>query len=182
MEAARALERGLAICEAAGASLLLPRFRSGLGYACALAGRLPEGLSSLERGVEQGRAIRLMMMHALWTVWLSEGYLLAGRRADACNAAEAALTLARAHSERANEARALRLLGEIATRAEPTDVEQAESYYRQALALAEELGMRPLVAHCHLGLGALYQRVGRGEQAQPELMTAAEMYRAMDMT
>ena len=42
--------------------------------------------------------------------------------------------------------------------------------------------MRPLVAHCHLGLGTLYQKVGRHEQAQPELATAAEMYRAMEMT
>ena len=52
----------------------------------------------------------------------------------------------------------------------------------QALALAEEMGMRPLVAYCHFGLGTLYQRVGRNEQAQAELATAAEMYRAMEMT
>jgi class 3 adenylate cyclase/tetratricopeptide (TPR) repeat protein len=181
-EAARALERGLTMCDAAGVSLLLPRFRSGLGYAYAQAGRLPEGLSSLERGVEQGRTIRLMMMHALWTVWLSEGYLLAGRQAEARHAAEEALTLARAHGERANEARALRLLGEIGAQADPPEVEQAEGYYRQALALAEELGMRPLVAHCHLGLGTLCQRVGRAEEAHSELTIARELYRAMAMS
>ena len=79
------------------------------------------------------------------------------------------------------QARAWRLLGQIAARAEPPEVEQAESHYHQALALATELGMRPLVAHCHLGLGTLYQKVGRSEQAQAELTTAAEMYHAMEM-
>ena len=52
----------------------------------------------------------------------------------------------------------------------------------EALALAEELGMRPLAAHCHRGLGLLYRKVGRREQAQAELTTAAELYSAMEMT
>ena len=60
--------------------------------------------------------------------------------------------------------------------------EQAEAHYRQALALAEELGMRPLQAHCHLGLGTLYVKTGQREQARTELSTAIELYRAMDMT
>src|SRR5262249_33962907 len=161
---------------------MLPRVSSGLGYAYALGGHLTEGLSFLERGVEQGRAMRLLMMQSLWTVWLGEGYLLAGQQADARAAAEEALTLARAHGERANEALALRLLGEITMRAEPADGDQAESYYQQALALADELGPRPLVAHCHLGLGTLYQKVGRDREARTELTTAAELYRAMEMT
>ena len=58
---------------------------------------------------------------------------------------------------------------------------QAEIYYRQALTLAEELGLRPLAAHCHLGRGSIYQRVGRNERLQAELESAAEMYRAMEM-
>ena len=56
-----------------------------------------------------------------------------------------------------------------------------EGYYREALALADELGMRPLVAHCHLGLGKLYARTGKREQAQEHLTTATAMYREMDM-
>ena len=59
--------------------------------------------------------------------------------------------------------------------------EDAEGYYREALALAGELGMRPLVAHCHLGLGKLYRRTGKREQAQEHLTTATTMYREMDM-
>jgi hypothetical protein len=42
--------------------------------------------------------------------------------------------------------------------------------------------MRPLVAHCHQGLGRLYGRTGRAEQARAELSAAIELYRAMDMT
>ena len=59
---------------------------------------------------------------------------------------------------------------------------EAEAYYRQALALADELGMRPLAAHCHLGLGTLYTKISRFEQARRELSTAMALYRAMEMT
>jgi hypothetical protein len=59
---------------------------------------------------------------------------------------------------------------------------QAEAHYQQALALAEELGMRPLVAHCHLSLGRLYHQTGRGAQARAALSAAIALYRAMDMT
>jgi predicted protein tyrosine phosphatase len=79
------------------------------------------------------------------------------------------------------EAYALRLLGEIASRGDPLDAETAEAHYRQALAFATELGMRPLVAHCHLGLGTLYRRIGKREPAQEHLSTAATMYREMGM-
>jgi sugar phosphate isomerase/epimerase len=77
---------------------------------------------------------------------------------------------------------ALRLLGEIAAHRDPPDVDEAAAHYRQALTLAEELGMRPLQAHCHRGLGALYAKTGWQEQARAELSTAIELYRAMDMT
>jgi hypothetical protein len=48
--------------------------------------------------------------------------------------------------------------------------------------LAESLAMRSLVAHCHLGLGKLYRRTGKREQAQEHLGIAAAMYRGMGMT
>ncbi len=48
-------------------------------------------------------------------------------------------------------------------------------------ALADELGLRPLLAHCHFGLGALYRRAGKREQAQEHLTTAATMFSEMDM-
>src|SRR4029453_18871599 len=93
-----------------------------------------------------------------------------------------ALALARTHQERANEAYALRLLGEIATRGDPSEHTQAEVYYLQALALAEELGMRPLTVHCQLGRGILYSQMGQLEKARAALSTAIALYRAMEMT
>ena len=59
-----------------------------------------------------------------------------------------------------NEAWVQRLLGDIAAHADPPDLESAEGHYTQALARADELGMRPLAAHCHLGLGKVFQRTG----------------------
>jgi tetratricopeptide (TPR) repeat protein len=73
------------------------------------------------------------------------------------------------------------LLGDIATHPDRFDAESGEAYYRKALALAEPGGMRPLIAHCHLGLGKLYRRTGRHEQAREHLTTATTMYREMDM-
>jgi tetratricopeptide (TPR) repeat protein len=107
---------------------------------------------------------------------------LAGRLEEAQVLAERAWALGREHQERGDQAYALRLLGEIAARQEPPHIGEAEDSYRQALAFADELGMRPLQAHSHLGLGNLYCKMGRREQARTELCTALELYRAMDMT
>jgi len=71
--------------------------------------------------------------------------------------------------------------GALHTHAEPPQAAQAATHYQQALALAEALGMRPLVAHCHLGLGRLYGQTGRGAQARAALSAAIALYRAMDM-
>src|SRR5439155_1151209 len=79
------------------------------------------------------------------------------------------LSLTRRHQERGHQAYTLRLLGHIAAQREPSAIEPAEAHYQQALALADALGMRPLMAHCHLGLGTLYAKSGRPEQARPEL-------------
>ena len=108
--------------------------------------------------------------------------MLAGHLKEAHALAERTLTLARGHQERGHEAYALHLLGEIASHRDPPHAEQAEQYYRQALALADELGMRPLQAHCHLGLGTLYAATGQREPARTELTAAVAMYQAMEMT
>ena len=108
--------------------------------------------------------------------------MLAGRLEDAHALAERTLTLARARQERGHEAYVLRLLGDIAARRDPPEHEAAEAHYQQALALAEELGMRPLMAHCHRGLGTLYAATGQRDQARAALTTAIALYRVMDMT
>ena len=78
-------------------------------------------------------------------------------------------------------ARVLRLFGEIASLRDPPDTERAEAHSRQALGLADELGMRPLVAKCHLDLARLHRRTGRRDQARAQVAAAAAMFREMDM-
>jgi tetratricopeptide (TPR) repeat protein len=115
-------------------------------------------------------------------VQLGEAYLLADRVEDAPACADRAVRLARERGEPGHEAWALRLLGEIASHQSGPDVATAEAHYGAAMALADALGMRPLAAHCHRGLGTLYAKIGRREQAHAELSTALELYRAMAMT
>ena len=92
------------------------------------------------------------------------------------------LEFCRTHAQQGEQAWALRLLGEIYAHRHPTETELADATYREALALADALGMRPLQAHCHRGLGTLYAATGQREQARPALSKAIELYRAMDMT
>jgi hypothetical protein len=107
--------------------------------------------------------------------------MAAGRLGDARASADRALALTREQGQRGHETHALRLLGEIASRGDPLDAQTAEGYYRQALALATELEMRPLVAHCHLSLGRLYRRTGDRAKGDDSVATAITMYREMDM-
>ena len=131
--------------------------------------------------VERDATGRLGFGRALRVAYLSEACLLVGRLGDAAELARSALDLSREDQERGHEAWTLRLHGEISSHLDSPDAEKAENSYRQALALAAELGMRPLVAHCHLGLGKLYRRTGKLEQAQAHLARATTMYREMDM-
>ena len=101
-------------------------------------------------------------------------HLLAGAIDEAATVASHAAELATEVGFRGSYARALLLLGEIGAGRDPADVTAAEGYYRQALALANELGMRPLVAQCHLGLGRLHRQA-------THLKQAAEQFREMDM-
>jgi tetratricopeptide (TPR) repeat protein len=139
------------------------------------------GLPLVEHGVEQAVARSRLRRLATLIAWLSEAYLLAGRLEDAHTRAAQALDLARQYQQRGNQAWALWLLGESTARQTSPGVEPAAGHYRQALALAEELGMRPLQAHCHRGLGMLSLEIGRLEPARTELSTAVMLYRAMEM-
>jgi len=108
-------------------------------------------------------------------------YLHDGRLADATGIAQEGLAAARQRGERGVEGHVLRFLGDIAVHPDRFEVETAEAHYRQALALAEELGLRPLMAHCHLGLGRLYRRAGTRQQAREHITTAGTMFGEMDM-
>jgi tetratricopeptide (TPR) repeat protein len=147
-----------------------------------LGGRVADAVPLLTQALEQTAALERVDLQALCLLPLGEAHVLAGRLEEAHALAERALGHAREHQERGNEAYALHLLGEIAARCDPPEVASAEASYQQALALANELGMRPLQAHCHRGLGTLYGQVGREPQARAALSTAIALYRAMEMT
>ena len=92
-----------------------------------------------------------------------------------------AYQVTREFNQRACEAWALRLLGEIASHRNAPDFAKAEDSYGQALTLADELGMRPLAAHCHLGLAKLHRLSDRRAQTAEHLDAALTMFREMGM-
>ena len=152
-----------------------------MGAAYTLGGRVADAVPLLTQAMEQTTATE-SVYQVLCRLSLGEAQLLSGRLEEAHTLTERTLTLAREHQERGHQAYALRLLGDIAARRDPPEVEQAEAHYQHALALAEELGMCPLQAHCHLGLGTLYSKTDQREQARAELSRAIALYRDMDMT
>jgi tetratricopeptide (TPR) repeat protein len=176
------LERGLALSQSTGLLLQFPVTASLLSAAYVLAGRAAEALPLLDQMLGRIATGRRMLLHALVLTELSEACLLVGRVDEASALAERLLELSHTHTGHGYQAHACRLLGEVARRREPPDIDQAATHYRQALTLAEETGMRPLEAHCHRGLSTLYAKVGRLEQARAELSAAIELYRAMEMT
>jgi class 3 adenylate cyclase/tetratricopeptide (TPR) repeat protein len=176
------LDRGFNLCRTREVPLLLPDFTWALGASYFGTGRRTEGLALMEDAA-RGFAER----NQRWSLSagrvgaLGRAYLFDGRPTDATLIAQKGLAAARQRGERAVEGQLLRLLGDIAAHPDRFEVDTAEAHYRQALALAESLGMRPLVAHCHLGLGKLYRRTGKQDQAHEHLATATMMYREMDM-
>jgi class 3 adenylate cyclase/tetratricopeptide (TPR) repeat protein len=133
-------------------------------------GRLRDGEQLLER-----QASRFRSYHDLGC-----GYLLLGQLDEARRLGDRAAEASQ--SQPGDAAHALHLLGDIATHPDRFDAESGEAHYRKALALAEPRGMRPLVAHCHLGLGKLYRRTGKGAEAREHLTIATTMYREMGMS
>jgi tetratricopeptide (TPR) repeat protein len=181
-QAILALERSLALCQTANIPRLFPIVASILGAAYAQVGRAVEALPLLDQALERVVPESRVIFQALVLTELSEALLLVGRLDEASALAGYLLEVSRAHIGRGYQAHAFRLLGEVAIRRDPSTVEQAATHYQLALTLADELGMRPLQAQCHLGLGTLYLKMGQCEQAHIELSTAIDLYRSMDMT
>ena len=173
------LERALSLCRQWSLETLLPAAAELLGSAYTSAGRVDEGAMLLLDAVERGAAQGLMTTHSRRVAALSEAYLVADRRDEAARLAEQALHLARVHDERGHEAWVLKLLGDIAVAGDSSDGTRAEKGYVEALALADRLAMRPLVAHCHMGLATLFRRMQDHARAQDHLTSATTMYREM---
>jgi class 3 adenylate cyclase/tetratricopeptide (TPR) repeat protein len=168
------LERCLDLSKSRNIQLYMVTCEANLGHAYVLSGRFREGLEFLEHAVGQEVSARN-------TTYMSGAFLAAGRTEQAHCLAVKAHTLSSERKQRGNEAYALKMLGEVAAHLHPAEAVIAETYYKQAMALAGEIGMRPLVAHCRLGLSKLHRNRGDRGPAQEHLTKAMEMYREMDM-
>jgi class 3 adenylate cyclase/tetratricopeptide (TPR) repeat protein len=176
--ATQVLERGHDLCRTWQIAVERPLVGATLGVAYALAGRADEALPLVAGAVEAFRSRQRHNRPALIPLCAGTTCLSAGRIDEAASYAGEAVALTRRLGARGSEAHALCLAGDVASTG---GAEDAEGFYRAALALADELGMRPLVAHCHLGLGKLYERTDKREPAREHFTIATEMYREMDM-
>ena len=164
--AIRLTERGLALSRERHLPQLSPDISDQLGYAYALSGRVSEGLKVLEEALAAMETMGMIQWRTPLQVRLGETYMMAGRPEAALTQAERGLRLARERGHRGSEAWALHLLGEIAAHEGHRDVAMAVAHYGAAMTRASQLGMRPLVAHCHLGLGRLYGCTGRPGESE----------------
>jgi predicted ATPase len=179
MAARRAFEDAMALLRRR--NVADPNILSGLGYVYALSGRVADGLSLLEASVVGEASISAMGLGlAVRLSRLADAYLIAERLGDAGDRARSAVGLSRKHNERANEVQALRTLADVMRHT--SDPAAAVEHYEAGLVLAAQIGMRPLIAHLHGGLGMLYARTGDRERGTERLATAAAMYRQLGMT
>jgi class 3 adenylate cyclase/DNA-binding SARP family transcriptional activator len=174
------LNRAAELCEKRDLHVILPTICSVLGLSYMLCGRVEEAMPMLEEGEAQAAQVRIFDTATAATA-LSTGYLLAGKIDEADKAASRVASLAAERGFRGSQAKVSQLLGEINARRDPPQMTQSEEHFQRALALAEELGMRPVAAHTHLGLGRLYRCVGERQKSAEHVGAALTMYRGMDM-
>jgi len=172
-------EQLLALSASEDLAIGRPTAAAALGYARALGGQFEEGHSRLEEALNASTSMGSQVGLALFRVWRSEVLGFQDHLEEAEEQAQGALDLARERGCRGHQAYALRVLAELAARRAWHS--SASTRYREALALAEELGMRPLIAHCHLDLGKLFACTGKRDEAREHITTAVAMYRDMDM-
>ena len=176
------IEHGIGVLRTGNVVLQLPLAVAASAWVLAQLGDAREALNRLREGeqlVEGLAATGIVGNLARIYQSLGRACLLLGRLDEARSLGNRAVESSPCHP--GFVAHALHLLGDIATHPDRFDAERGETHYRKALALAEPRGMRPLVAHCHLGLGTLSWRAGKREQAREHLTTATPMYREMDM-
>jgi class 3 adenylate cyclase/tetratricopeptide (TPR) repeat protein len=174
------LEHGLELCRLWNLPVGLPLLGTSLGHAYCLAARTEEAIRLLEETERQTGTTGRMGAHAMLMVRLGEAYLQAQRIGDAHRCARLALTLSREHMERAFEAYALRLLGDLSLQ-DDVALDESEAFYRRAAERAEELEMRPLLAQCYFDLGQLHRRTGRRASADAHFHMALTLFRTLDM-
>jgi tetratricopeptide (TPR) repeat protein len=180
-EAITNLERAVRTCRTGDVPVIFAIAASPLASAYCLTGRPDAALDLLKEAIDQAIAIGDPFGHWLRAAGRAEAYLLVGRAADALPLAQRGVEISKAVKGRGVMSWALRLMGEVAAAQTPPLVDEAAAAYREALEMAQEMGMRPLEARCRLGLGLLYQQAARPEEAHSEFAYAAEGLRALGM-
>jgi class 3 adenylate cyclase/tetratricopeptide (TPR) repeat protein len=175
------LSRSLELCEQANLTVWQPVVSALLGAALVALDRKDDGQALLRDAVRRAEALGVMAYLARWMVLLGEALLARGDVAGARAAADRAIELALAHGERGHEAMAWRLIGDAAARGAVSELGAAREAYEQALALGDELGLRPLVARTHFALGQLERRLGRPEAAEEHVARAVVLFADMGM-
>jgi len=182
--AARGLfEHGIALLPGGNPLLMLPWSITSSAWTLAQLGETDHALSRLRQGelLLERHAERGVLGQAGWAYHtLGRACLLLGRNDEARRLAGRALAASPCHPGFA--AHAQHLLGDVASHPDSFDANDGEARYRSALELAEPRRMRPLIAHCHFGLGALCLRAGKRHEARERLMASAAMYREMEMS
>jgi class 3 adenylate cyclase/tetratricopeptide (TPR) repeat protein len=178
--AGSALGRACTIATEAKIALFRPQAARLLGAAHLLAGRIEDGFALIRAAADEVESKQLLMQQAVVLALLGEAYVFAGRADEASAAAYRALSLAQERGQRGDIASALYVLAEAGARG-ADDVSKAEQHYRAAIALTGELGMLPLLARSHLGLGRLYLRAGAQDRGEDQLLTATRQFVRLDM-
>jgi tetratricopeptide (TPR) repeat protein len=174
------LERAEKIANDAGVTVWQGPVLGALGYARVLQGDVEGGVRLLET-VTAPDAIENQIGLCEWQAYMGEAYLLAHRLEEAEEVAQRALAQSRRWGERPAQAQALRVQAEIATKRGLVD-NRAGQLFDEALALADQLGMHTLAAHCHAGLARLYHRAGASAEAQEHFTKATAIYRDRSMS
>jgi tetratricopeptide (TPR) repeat protein len=174
------LERALALSSEWNIAYLTPLALAALGHVYARSGRVEEGVSLLQKALAGYASAGIGYLHSMSVVQLGEAHLLAGRVEEAWDFGTRAVAFARERGECGHEAWAHRLLGETESHRDRQDVAAAEAHHASSMALALQLGMRPLLAHCHFSLGKLHGRVG-DSRATEHLTTAMNLFQEMGM-
>jgi class 3 adenylate cyclase/tetratricopeptide (TPR) repeat protein len=174
------LERAVALSNEWNIAYLTPIALAALGHVYARSGRVEEGVYWLQQALAGYATAGIGYLRSMSMVQLGEAHLLAGQVEEAWDFGTRAVVLARERGEHGHEAWTYHLLGETESHRDCPDVAAAEAHYASSTALALELGMRPLVAHCRFGLGKLHGRAG-DRRATEHLRTAMSLFREMSM-
>ncbi len=179
--AIRTLELALELIDKWSLTYLSPFTMGFLGHACVEDGQVGRGLALLEEANERYARMGLGLFKSLVGMQLANAYLRAGRIEEASRRLEQSLEISRSRRERGHEAYGTFVLGGIAAHTPGSDMDDARQSYEHALACAEELGMAPLAAQCHLALGYLLSDAA-SEEANQHLSKSRKMFKELGLS